>query len=283
MTQRAVSDPAIPDKEDVRAEWTSRARYWDRWADQVADMAGRFNAPLLDALELRPGHNVLDLACGTGEPALSAARRVAPGGLVVATDLVRAMLDSVRRRAGDLGIANLACEQADMERLPFPDARFDRATCRFGIMFVPDAIGALREARRVLVPGGRIGLLVWGPIEDTTIMTAIRAASRKVLGVDGRQFDHPFRFGADGALDAALRAAGFHAVAERALRFAPEIPADRPFWQPMLEMTLGPRIGEAGAEARAQLDGEIRAQLAGNLDGGRYRLQVHVRLATGAA
>ncbi|MFN0042231.1 MAG: class I SAM-dependent methyltransferase [Alphaproteobacteria bacterium] len=283
MTQPAIIDHAIPDKEEVRAEWTSRAHYWDRWADQVADMADRFNAPLLDALELRPGQRVLDLACGTGEPALSAARRVAPGGHVVATDLVPAMLDSVRRRAGDLGIANLTCEQADMERLPFSDARFDRATCRFGIMFVPDAIGALREARRVLAPGGRMGLLVWGPIEDTTIMTAIRAAARKVLGADGRQFEHPFRFGAEGALDTALRAAGFQAVKERALRFTPEIPADRPFWQPMLEMTLGARIDGAGADARARLDGEIHTQLAGYLDGDRYRFQVHVRLATGAA
>ena len=101
-------------------------------ADQMADMADRFNQPLIDAIGVAPGHDVLDLASGTGEPALSLARRVGPSGQITATDLVPEMLEGAKRRARAAGLANIRFEAADMERLPFPDSSFDRLTCQIG-------------------------------------------------------------------------------------------------------------------------------------------------------
>jgi SAM-dependent methyltransferase len=279
-----MSARGTPDKSDVAADWLGRAPYWDKWADRIADLADRFNAPLLDALELAPGQRVLDLASGTGEPALSAAARVAPAGHVTATDLVPAMLDGARRRASARGLANIAFEGADMEALPFPDANFDRVTCRFGIMFVPDPVRAMREARRVLVPQGRIGLMAWGPIEETTIMAIVRDAGDAVLGPRANgQALLPFRMGNEGALASPLAAAGFAKIDERAIRFAPEIDASTPFWRPMVEMTLGARLLGIAEETRTRLETDIHQRLEPYRAEGVYRLKVHVRLATATA
>ena len=273
-----------PNKAAVSADWQGRAPYWDRWADRIAELADRFNAPLLDAAALAPGHRVLDLASGAGEPALSAARRVAPDGRVTATDLVPAMLAGAERRAKSQGLDNIIFNQADMEALPFPDRCFDRVTCRFGLMFVPDPVRALREARRVLVPGGKVALMVWGPMADTTIMVVVRDAGDAVLGPpDDNQAHLPFRMGQEGALSRPLVDAGFAAIEERALRFAPEIDASVPFWRPMLDMTLGHRLDGVPDETRAALDAAVRARLEPHREGAIYRLNVHVRLATAVA
>ncbi len=273
-----------PDKATVSADWEGRAPYWNKWADRIADLADRFNAPLLDAAALAPGHRVLDLASGTGEPALSAARRVAPNGHVTATDLVPAMLAGAARRARAQGLENIAFEHADMEALPFPDRCFERVTCRFGVMFVPDPVRAMRDARRVLVPGGRIALMAWGPVADTTIMAAVRDAGDAILGPqEAGQALLPFRMGEEGALSRPLAQAGFASVEERALRFAPEIDATIPFWHPMLDMTLGSRLAGASDEMRGRLDAAVRARLEPQRAGAVYRLNVHVRIATAEA
>lgn len=94
---------------------------------------------------------VLDLGCGPGHTALAFAARVAE---VVALDLTPAMLDQARRLAAERGLTNLRFEHADASRLPFPDARFDVVTSRLSAHHVGDPAAMVREAARVLVPGG---------------------------------------------------------------------------------------------------------------------------------
>ena len=118
-----TDDPEL--KELVRADWSNRGAAWDRWADELAAMADRFNQPLLDAADVRPGQRVLDLASGAGEPALTIAGRVGGEGRVTATDLVPEMLAGARRRAALAGFDNIDFELADMEALPFDEGTFD--------------------------------------------------------------------------------------------------------------------------------------------------------------
>ncbi|NIQ57260.1 MAG: methyltransferase domain-containing protein, partial [Gemmatimonadetes bacterium] len=122
-----------PEKGRIRTDWQAKGPSWDRWADVVGETADRLNDPLVDAAGVARGETVLDLASGTGEPALNVARRVGADGLVVATDLAEEMLAGARRRAAAAGLAHLGFAVADMEALPFPGRRFDRVTCRFGI------------------------------------------------------------------------------------------------------------------------------------------------------
>jgi ubiquinone/menaquinone biosynthesis C-methylase UbiE len=277
-------DQAATMKEGVRADWTARSAAWDRWADQMAALADRFNQPLLDGAGIAPGQKVLDIASGAGEPALTSARRVGPKGRVTATDLVPEMLAGARRRAQAAGLDNIDFEIADMEDLPFADHSFDRLVCRFGIMFSPRPEVALAEARRVLAPGGRAAYLIWGPLEDTTMFKVMWSVMERLLGPPEEDFTYPpFRFGEPGTLAAMMTAQGFAQVDESELRFRPEVPAHLAFWRPQLEMSFAPRVEGLSAARRAELEAAIVEAFAPYRDGEVYRLEAHVRVARGDA
>lgn len=274
--------PAAPNKDDVIRNWTARAPAWTQWAARVERMARRFNQPLIEAAGIELGMRVLDLASGAGEPALTIARTVGAEGRVVASDLVDDMLEGTRRRADAEGLSHLEARVADMEALPFDDASFDRVTCRFGIMFVPDPVKALREAHRVLVPGGRTAWMVWGPKADTTLFAVIQSEVRDFLGLEAAADLPQFRFGAGGLLEASLREAGFAEVAETELRFDANPPAGSKFWEANVEMSFVEELAALTPERRAALDSQIENAFGAFLDGDRYRMKAHVRIGTGA-
>ena len=114
---------------------------------------------LCEALDLRAGQRVLDVAAGNGNATLAAARRWCD---VVSTDYVRALLDRGRARASAEGLA-VQFEEADAESLRYPDASFDVVLSTFGVMFTPDQEKAAAELARVCKPGGKVGLANWTP------------------------------------------------------------------------------------------------------------------------
>lgn len=112
----------------------------------------------LSALRVEPGERLLDLASGTGGVALAAARW---GAAVVAVDWSPGMVDYLAARAKGAGVENLSARVMDGQNLDLPTDHFDAACSVFGIMFFPDHWMGLAELRRVLRPGGRVGLAVW--------------------------------------------------------------------------------------------------------------------------
>ena len=114
---------------------------------------------LCEAIDLRAGERVLDVAAGNGNATLAAARRFAQ---VTSTDYVPALLEGGKRRADAEGLA-VTFETADAEALPYPDASFDVVLSTFGVMFAPDHTASARQMLRVCRPGGRIGLASWTP------------------------------------------------------------------------------------------------------------------------
>jgi len=114
---------------------------------------------LCDALDLRAGSRVLDVAAGNGNATLAAARRWCD---VTSTDYVPSLLESGQARARAEG-HTIAFQEADAENLPFPDASFDVVMSTFGVMFTPNQDKAASELARVCKPGGRIGLANWTP------------------------------------------------------------------------------------------------------------------------
>lgn len=134
------------------------ADYEPLWGAQLAGV----QHALLAAAALLPGEQVLDLACGTGHVTLQAARAV--GGLgsemgsVVGVDLSARMVDTAQQRA----LPNTRFVRMDAQHLALPDQQFDVVLCSLGLMYVPDPAQALREMQRVLKPGGRLVLSVWG-------------------------------------------------------------------------------------------------------------------------
>ena len=132
------------------------------WQAQLADA----QAALLAAAGLRRGERVLDVACGTGLVSFAAAHAVGPAGQVLGVDLSEGMVDAARLRATRREVSNATFMHMDAEALALPDgvptAGFDVALCALGLMYVPDPDQALREMRRVLKPGGRLVVAVWG-------------------------------------------------------------------------------------------------------------------------
>jgi SAM-dependent methyltransferase len=114
---------------------------------------------LLSHAVVAPGHEVLDVATGTGNIAIPAA---ALGARVVGLDLTPELFDTARERAAEHGV-EVEWIWGDAEELPFEDARFDRVLSAFGVMFAPRHAVTAKELARVCRPGGRIGLVSWTP------------------------------------------------------------------------------------------------------------------------
>lgn len=126
----------------------------------VPAIFAEWSGPLADAAGLEPGQAVLDVACGTGILARTAADRVGPTGAVTGLDLSEGMLTVARRLRDDID-----WRQGDSADLPFPDGSFDAVLCQSALMFFPDATRALREMARVCRPGGTVGVQVYSSLD----------------------------------------------------------------------------------------------------------------------
>ena len=162
MTVAAQPDPYAQMTERARVMW-SLGDFARAGAEQV--LVGEL---LCRAIDIHPGQRVLDVAAGSGNAALAAARR---GARVTATDFVPRLLQAAARRARAEGL-ELETREADAQSLPFPDGAFDVVLSTFGVMFAPDQARAAAELLRVCRPGGRIGLTAWTP---ASVMAATQA------------------------------------------------------------------------------------------------------------
>ena len=143
--------------------WGSVAAGWEAHA-AYADLRGApVTSRLLELARPRPGDRVLELAAGAGGVGLAASDLVGPAGEVIISDVATEMTAIAARRAEALGRRNVATRDLDLEAIDEPDDSFDVVLCREGIMLVPDPDRAAREIHRVLRPGGRAALAVWGP------------------------------------------------------------------------------------------------------------------------
>lgn len=141
--------------------WTSVAPGWRRHDKRLTEAFGSVSLALLDKAGVKEGNAVLDVACGTGEPAIPAARRVGAKGRVFATDFVAGMVEFAREKAAAAGLRNIEFRVMDGEQLDLPAATFDAATMRWGLMFMPAPIACLRRIHRALKPGARLALATW--------------------------------------------------------------------------------------------------------------------------
>jgi ubiquinone/menaquinone biosynthesis C-methylase UbiE len=273
-----MSANAMPNhKELIREEWTAAAPQWQKWTHKRAIQTHEVTELMVNEARLSPGMKVLDLASGAGEPALSVAKAVSPHGCVVATDLIPGMLDFLRQNAAVAGLSNMDFRPADAESLPFDNSEFDRVTCRFGIMFFPDIQKAMTEIHRVLKPGGRLCVAVFGSLQENPIFGATFGPFQKRLNPPPPPPDAPhiFRFADEVKLSQTIRAGGFRDVNANKQRVLFSWPgpaeeywaATREFAVPLRKMfeALPPQEAQqAGSEVieqlrRFQSDGQVNA------------------------
>src|SRR3954468_18235425 len=134
-------------REAQHKNWDSAAVGWKEWSEFNDSADRHISERLVELAGVQRGSRVLDVAAGYGEPALTAARRAAPDGRVVATDISAEMLAFGRERAAEAGASNLEFMQSDANSLDFPHESFDAAVSRWGIIFEPDGEGTAERIR----------------------------------------------------------------------------------------------------------------------------------------
>ena len=162
--------------------WAAVAPGWDEHADYVDARSARLTKRMIELADLRPGDRALELACGPGGLGIAAAECVAPGGDVVLSDVVPEMTEAAARRAAALRLNNVSARNRDLEQIEEPDQSFDVVLCREGLMFAADPARAAREIHRVLRPGGRVAIAVWGPRAENPWLGLVLDAVGEQLG-----------------------------------------------------------------------------------------------------
>src|SRR5579862_2274014 len=146
---------------EVIQRWSGAAPFWEKHREIIKQMFAPITQALVTDGQIGNQCAVLDVATGPGEPALTMAELVGPEGNIVGTDLVPDMVAAARREAEHLGVQNARFEVAFADHLPFPADTFDSVVSRFGVMFFPSPLDAVREMLRVLKPGRKLVFAVW--------------------------------------------------------------------------------------------------------------------------
>jgi SAM-dependent methyltransferase len=146
---------------DDIADWQALARRWTHAPSSFRQPMRTVSEWLVARLEPGPGETILELAAGTGETGFQAAAHLEPGGVLISSDRSPNMVETARRRAGELGIGNVAFRVLDSAQLELPDASVDGVISRFGYILRGHPPPALSEVRRVLRREGRLVFAVW--------------------------------------------------------------------------------------------------------------------------
>lgn len=178
-------------------------------AELVPRIFGPWAERLVDAAGLLSGERVLDVACGTGIVARTAAGRVGPGGAVTGVDVNPAMLDVAKRLAGE----SIEFVESNAQSLPFDDASFDVAFCQQGLQFFGDRAAALKQMHRVITPRGRAVCAVWRGLDHHPVMDLLDRVMGRYLPEESLEgSDAPFWLGDLAEVRGLFRDAGFAAV-----------------------------------------------------------------------
>jgi ubiquinone/menaquinone biosynthesis C-methylase UbiE len=196
---------------------------WERRRAEVEAVSAPMREWLLRELAPRAGDTVLELAAGVGDTGFDAAVLVGERGRLICTDISPSMVDAARRRGAERCLRSVEYRVMDAERIELDDDSVDGVLCRLGYMLMPDPARALAETRRVLRPGGRVGLSVWGSAERNPffMVVAISLVRHGHLPPPDPDGPPPFRMADAARTTRLLEDAGFTTVRteEVALRF----------------------------------------------------------------
>jgi SAM-dependent methyltransferase len=204
-------------KRTTTDQWQTAAEPWHRWGPTLEAWLGEATEVMLDMAGVAEGARVLDVAAGAGGQTLAAARRVGPGGHVLATDISSNILAFAERNAHEAGLDNVSTQVVDGEQLDVAPGSFDAVISRVGFIYFPDQHGAFVGMRRALRPGGRLAGVVYSTPEANGFfsipVSIIRRRAELPPPAPGQP--GPFSLGAPGVIEAAFEQAGFSDIEVR--------------------------------------------------------------------
>jgi len=226
--------------QEVINRWSGSAPFWEKHREVIRHMFAPVTDALVEEAQVGIGQSVLDIGTGPGEPALTMASLVGPQGKIFGVDPIPEMVAAARREASRLELRNVQFDFAFADHLPFPGNSFDVVVSRFGVMFFPSPLDAVREMLRVLKPGQKLTLAVWhfaqrNPFHFTLSRVVDRYVDAPPLEPDALD---TFRFAIPGKLRKILNEAGATDATERVFRFTIDVPMSvEDFWALRLEMS----------------------------------------------
>jgi enediyne biosynthesis protein CalE5 len=244
-------------RREQRDFWNNAAPGWKRMFVGLDRAAQHVSDRLVELARIKPGDRVLDVATGSGEPGITAARKVGANGSVVATDMSPAMLNLARERAEALGIRNIKFVETGAEALAVDEGPFAAVVCRWGLMFVPDLDLAARRIFELLAPAGGFATAVWGPAERVPMISLGEDATRQLakLPPPPPGAPHPLKLADTRPLERALASAGFKSITTEPIIVSFE-------WESAAEFTEQRRAMSAPFRALlANLTPELQAQI----------------------
>ena len=278
----------MPSDQDVLNRWSGSAPYWEKHREIIRQMFAPVTQALVEDVRIGRGQSVLDIAMGPGEPALTVAALVGPEGSVVGIDAVPEMVAASQRAADRMGLKNAKFETASAERLPFPDGIFDAVISRFGVMFFPSPVAAIREMLRVLKPGRKLSLAVWHFAESNPFHYVLARVMDRYVASPPPGPDDPdaFRFASPGKLLGVLAEAGAVAPSERVLQFAIQAPVSaEDFWALRSEMSekLREKVASLSNDQAIAVNREMIAALREYSTDRGMSFPAEVRIVSGTA
>jgi len=251
--------------ERVRKEWDSQANAWYEYREAMFVATRPIHEWLVEHLEPKDGQRVLEVAAGPGETGFLAAARLGTGRLV-STDIAPFMVDAAHKRGAELGVENVDYQLLDAQAMDFDDASFNGVICRWGFMLMPDPAAALRECRRVLVPGGRLVFAVFtGPDENpfASIPARILADAGHLPRATSGWQPGILALADRARIQALLDDAGFTSTRIEGVDMTWTFADAAGYWTFLVELTaLGPLVRSLSGDARDALRAAIDHRLA---------------------
>lgn len=238
--------------------WSGSAPFWEKHRDVIRHMFAPVTEALVEEAQIGSRHSVLDVATGPGEPALTIASLVGPHGKIFGVDAIPEMVAGARREASRLELKNVQFDVAFADHLPFPANSFDAVVSRFGVMFFPSPLDAVREMLRVLKPGQKLVLAVWHFAARNPFHSSLSRVIDRYVDAPPPEPDalDAFRFAAPGKLREILNEAAVTAPTERLLQFTIDVPMSvEDYWTLRLEISekLRERISVLSQEQMTEL------------------------------
>lgn len=242
-------------------DWAPVSTAWRRWEPHITAFTWPVTIRLVDALGLAPGHRVLDVGCGIGDPALVLAMKIQPKGRVLAIDPVSEMIDTAKARAQSLGLRDMEFRRLAVEEFEAAPHSFDAVCGRWSFIFCADVHAAFRRVRAWLKPGGRFGVSTWTPLEESPGFHAINAAVTRHVHLPPPDPAKPgmLQLSEPGQLEQALIESGFHDVHVEPVRLSIFARDGDEYWNLMSQM--GCSLNKLLARATEHQQNAIRSDV----------------------